>query len=43
MGDFIFWIILIPILFYIIVGTFTKDSHPNDMHDSTQDEDYGDE
>lgn len=43
MGEFLFWIILIPILFYLIVGTFSKDSHPHDMDTKKLDDDYGDE
>ena len=25
MGEFIFWVILIPLLFYIIISTFSKE------------------
>lgn len=43
MGDYLFWIILIPILFYLIVGFFSKESHPEDMKIQTLEDEYGDE
>lgn len=43
MGEFVFWIILIPVLFYIIVGTFSKENHPIDTEIKPLEDDYGDE
>lgn len=43
MGEFVFWIILIPLLFYIVVGTFSKESHPNDTTVKPLEDEYGDE
>lgn len=43
MEEFLFWIILIPILFFIIVDTFSKDKHPQDIEIHRLDEDNEDE
>jgi hypothetical protein len=43
MGDYLFWIILIPILFYLIAGFFTKETHPEDMETHILEDEYGDE
>jgi hypothetical protein len=43
MGDYLFWIILIPVLFYLIAGFFTKESHPEDMEIPVFEDEYGDE
>lgn len=43
MGEFVFWIILIPLLFYIVVGTFSKECHPNDTTVKPLEDEYGDE
>lgn len=43
MAEFVFWIILIPVLFYIIVGTFSKENLPNDTGIKPLEDEYGDE
>ncbi len=42
MGEFIFWIILIPLLFYIMISIFSKEDVPNEKKTHHHDE-YGDE
>ena len=43
MGEFVFWIIFIPVLFYIVVGTFSKECHPQDTDTKPLKDEYGDE
>ena len=42
MGEFLFWVILIPLLFYIVISTFSKDT-TNDNNKISDNENYGDE
>lgn len=41
MGEFIFWVILIPLLFYIIISTFSKENVLKEKETHQQD-DHGD-
>ncbi len=43
MGEFLFWIILIPVLFYLIVGFFAKDNYPKDIYPSIMEDEFSDE
>ena len=42
MGEFLFWVILIPLLFYIVISTFSKET-TNDNNKISDNENYGDE
>ena len=41
MGEFIFWVILIPLLFYIIISTFSKEDVLKEK-ETYQQNDHGD-
>lgn len=43
MGEFIFWVILIPLLFYIMISIFSKENQFQDIEVDTKDNKYGDE
>lgn len=43
MGEFIFWVILIPLLFYIIISIFSNENQFQDIEVDIKDNKYGDE